>query len=119
MNLFDELNLREKEIKSLLSTRCSAAKSRAKKKGMAFELTTAILFSKFKEQKGRCYWSGHHMTVFKGKYIISVERIDPNIGYTIENTVLVVNWVNTAKGRLVEKEFKEGIGELHHNMFNN
>jgi DNA-binding CsgD family transcriptional regulator len=74
------------------------AKSRAGIKGMAFDLTVEGIKSIYASQKGLCFYSGLPMT-FKtnDSALMSVDRIDSNGGYTLDNVVLTAWAVNAMK----------------------
>lgn len=83
-----------------------AAKRRADKRGLEFELDVEFLMTLFKEQKGKCYYSGMNMHVFNmnmnrllqvDPYKMSLDRKDPNIGYTRGNVVWCLFCINSFK----------------------
>ena len=91
-------------LKGFLLSRLHSAKNRGQKKSMdrdqnckVFTLTLDNLCDKIIEQKGRCYYSNIPL-IFKNKseWMCSIERIDNNLGYTNENTVLICIEFNTS-----------------------
>ena len=108
MNRFQIIKIRNnKRIRKVFGDRLSAAKNRAKKNNLAFELTLEIIYEKYIKQNGRCYYDKHIILTFINghKYMISIDRIDSNLGYTIENTVLTTVFTNISKGRMTTEEY--------------
>lgn len=69
-------------------------KTSSKRTNLDFEITLANLYDIYRKQLGRCYYSGIVMD-FYGPYLMSLERIDPMKGYTLNNSVLVCDIFNT------------------------
>jgi hypothetical protein len=104
----------DKVAEATIKKRLNAAKYRADKKGLVFELTEEIIRDKFKKQKGLCYYSGIRLSFHCGRSnTISFERIDSSIGYTVENTVLVTKIVNNAKKDASETDFYDMIAKVY------
>jgi hypothetical protein len=53
-----------------------------------FEITKEDLIKKFEEQNGKCWYSGIELQTDKRVWKVSLERKDPSLGYTYDNTVL-------------------------------
>jgi hypothetical protein len=82
------------------------AARRAAKRGLPCELTRGDLLKLWKMQRGRCAYSGRVMTPRCNRLnTVSVERIDPSRGYTLDNVVLICDAVNTAKNDLSLTEY--------------
>lgn len=102
--------------------RLSAAKSRAKKKKIEFNLDTQFLIDLWSRQNGRCYYSGILMKGFGKEYNFqlwdspSLDRKNPKDGYTKNNTVWTVFGINSFKQSLTEKEFQERVNEINWNF---
>jgi len=105
--------------KNIIHIRVQAAKHRAKIKNIEFELTDEVIQNKLKEQNGRCYFSNVEVT-FKTKdlHSLSLDRIDSNIGYTIENTVIVTWFINQAKNNIDSEKFINELKLCYKNMIN-
>jgi hypothetical protein len=77
------------------------AKIRAEKKHFAFDLTYEDVLGLYETQAGCCCYSGIEMTFVAGQgrvpTNISMDRKDPQQGYTKDNTVLCCFWINVAK----------------------
>jgi len=79
-------------------------------------LTAEDLESMWGEQDGKCALTG--MPLITGSYSrrsdewfdgVSLDRIDPDGGYTRRNVRLVSNWVNTARNRLSDEGFRRRV----------
>lgn len=69
----------------------SDAKSRCRKRSgeaAQFELGRKEIENMWEKQQGLCYYSNIPMT-FKDSWKVSLERLDQNLGYTKDNTVLI------------------------------
>lgn len=86
-----------------LMIRCS---SNAKKAGRAFSITYEDLTALYTKQGGKCALTGWELTtIAKCKNTISLDRIDNDQGYTIDNIQLVATQANIAKNKWTEEEF--------------
>ena len=82
---------------------------RKKDPGLDWKIEVDNLIEAWDKQEGKCALTGLYMTYHKdgtGKkdLNVSVDRIDPEIGYLPYNTQLVCNRVNTLKHVLSEDE---------------
>jgi hypothetical protein len=73
-------------------------------------LTTEYLVNLWKKQNNLCYYTGTEMVIgYKGGKLspnsLSLDKMDPEIGYKIGNVVWVCYQVNTSKGARSESEF--------------
>jgi len=74
------------------------AKKSAAKRQQLFELKIADVVNCWNMQANVCAYSGRLMTLETGKLnTVSIERIDSNVGYTPENTILVCQAINRMK----------------------
>jgi len=88
-----------------------------------FDIDLDYLLFLWEKQNHRCIISGIEMTTVKGKGVyyfsnVSVDRINPNLGYIKDNIQLVCSWANTAKSNLSMDEFKKMISITHKNINN-
>lgn len=99
-NRYRSLNLEGKEkykdkqcqwaAKNLIRFRVLAAKHRSKRTHKEFSITTDIMLKKFENQNHRCYITNIPLSMdIKSPYVLSIDRLDSNIGYTPENSILV------------------------------
>lgn len=69
----------------------------------------------FNHQKGLCKLSGEKLSLqVSSPYKISIDRIDSNKGYTIDNVQLVSKIVNQAKNNLDSQTFNKMIYGIYH-----
>lgn len=80
------------------SSLVSGAKKRAAKAGLVFELDTNWVADKL--EQGVCEVTGIRFELTSGRnpFAPSLDRTNPELGYTKENTKVVVWCYNTAKG---------------------
>lgn len=112
------------DLDMVLRLRLRKIKSRARQRGMAFNLTLEFLKSLYKHQKGKCYYSGTPLVltlagkgdVIDNPYMITVDRKDISQGYVSDNVVLCTYAINSAKGVLNEKDFFTLIGNTYRTM---
>lgn len=81
-----------------------SARSRAKKKGLPFNLTREYVINMFNEQDGLCYYSGLTMSIVKSDITkthdplkMSLDCVDPEKGYVEGNVVWCAYCVNALK----------------------
>lgn len=103
--------------KNIIKVRVLAAKHRSIKKNIPFEITEECIYEKLKQQDGKCYISKRLLTFQENDwYGLSLDRLDSNIGYTIENTILVTKFVNTSKNNLSYNEYVKLLKEVCNNI---
>jgi hypothetical protein len=73
----------------------NSARDHAKHRKMEFSLSFEELVDIMKQQGGLCYYSGKPMQSKSGDYKVSIERLNPLITYTKENTVLICQEFNS------------------------
>jgi hypothetical protein len=88
-----------------INTCLSGAKARSYTKSISYEIDIDWARNQLVLQDHRCWWTRQEFdfgdTEIKGlsKYnSLTIDRIDNNEGYTMENSVFVVYWFNTFKG---------------------
>jgi hypothetical protein len=82
------------------------ARNSAKKRNQEFSITIQNIVDCWNKQNQICAYSGNQMTLEAGKInTVSIERIDSNIGYTSENTILVCQSINRMKSDFSFDEF--------------
>tara|TARA_B100000575_G_scaffold126752_1_gene101049 strand:+ start:209 stop:1024 length:816 start_codon:yes stop_codon:yes gene_type:complete len=111
----------------------SGVRRRTKDKKLKSDISVNWIVKKFDEQKGLCFYSKEKMTLgterkikrFGGGYkknnktVVSIDRVDPDIGYTKTNCVLCCWYVNNMKQDLKLKEFKNIIKKLNKSLSKN
>lgn len=91
-------------------SKLSSLKKKCELKNIPFDLIKGDLLKIYNSQNGKCYYTGIDITHNKGTLnfnSISIERLDPKLGYTKNNVVLCSFNVNSFKGIMNENEFKE------------
>ena len=104
-------------IRGKCTQHCASAKQRAKKQGLAFNLTSSFLEELWNKQGGKCAITGIEFDL-KGTCALTgsgaaVDKIDPMKGYTQDNVQLLCSWVNTMKSAHSMDEFKAKVAVLH------
>ena len=95
---------RASEAKRRLERRASClvatARTRARKRGLDFDLDQHIGTLQARINAGKCELTGQPFDLSPGRKWSSpsVDRIDPKRGYTIDNVRIILNLVNTALG---------------------
>lgn len=115
-------NTLEGKFKDLLS-KC---KSRSQKKNFEFDLTFDFLMGLWHGQDGKCAVSKLNMTSESGKrkeegvnpFVVSIDRINSNKGYIMDNVHLVCFAVNQMKSNFSEEQFKFWIRTISREAFN-
>lgn len=75
------------------------------KKLEGFNITREFLSDLLLRQNGKCYYTGVEMMMILGNdNSVSIDRKDPNLGYTTENVVLCTRKVNRMKSDATVEE---------------
>lgn len=96
---------------------CASAKQRAKKRGLAFDLTSSFLEELWNKQGGKCALTGIPFKLDEDKangYGPSLDKIDPKGGYTQDNVQWLLGLVNTMKSDHSMEEFKAHVALINH-----
>ena len=89
-----------------ITTFLHTCKKSSVKRNQEFNLTRQDFIDMWEKQKGICAYTGMQMSLKPNTLeSVSVERVNNDIGYTPENTVLVVNAVNKMKSNLKGEDF--------------
>ena len=98
----------ETKLYKVLQERWLGARDRANKRGLEFDITKDDLLELWNSQKGICTLSGITMTyeLDNGRTFtnVSIDRINPNLGYTKDNIQLVCMAVNQMKSDMSLQE---------------
>ena len=88
---------------------------KSRKLEIAFDLEKDTLYELFIKQNKKCFYSNLEM-IHNTDYVkynsISVDKKDPNKGYTKDNVVLCCNAINSFKAENNLEEFKKIIVEI-------
>lgn len=90
---------------NLVRYRVLSARSRADKKGMKFNLTEEYIYELLRKQNNKCYYTQIEFNNSSHVYSMSIDRIDSNKGYTVDNIRLVCSAVNYMKAEYSEDLF--------------
>ena len=98
----------EEKLNAILLSRFHGAKTRATKYNIPFNLTLKDIYSIWEQQKGLCAISKLPMTfdLYQGRTFtnVSIDQINPHLGYTKENIQLVCMTVNQMKSDMSIEE---------------
>ncbi|MDO8610966.1 MAG: hypothetical protein Q7R95_10580 [bacterium] len=96
----------------LIGCRHSKIQYKCTKENLSFDLTREFLLEIYNKQNGKCFYSGIEMELDHKKlkmndnpYLLSIDRIDSDKGYTQDNIVLCCLFCNTMKSTFSVKEF--------------
>lgn len=95
---------REREnssIESKIHKLLLGAKHRTIRNKLDFNITEQDLLNQFKKQKGLCFYTGEKLNIS----VLSIDRVNPKIGYTKKNIVLTCWRVNLLKNNMDCQEF--------------
>lgn len=101
------------DLKVYLRNKTSGLERKCKTKNLEFDLSKEYLFELYEKQNGKCYFTDIEIKHNLGCHqydSISVERLNPNLGYIKTNVVLSCFAINSFKGMMQEKEFKMFLG---------
>lgn len=92
------------------SHKITNAKKKSEIKNLPFDLDVNFLLELYKNQNGKCFYTGieimHNIGVCSFNSI-SLDRINPGNGYIKDNVVFCANGINSFKGNSTIEEFKE------------
>jgi len=109
------LNGRNQYRKAGFRSKIKTSKASAAKHGFEFRLIEQDLIDQFNKQQGLCYYTNLPMDMEIGSNdwnVVSIDRIDSDIGYVPSNIVLCRKIANFMKNTLSIDQFKYEIVEL-------
>ena len=82
-------------------------KTRSKSKNYTFDLTAKYLIDAWKQQEGKCFYTKQDLIITENFtfWTATLDRLDPDKGYTQGNVVWVLHGVNCFKQELTLNEF--------------
>lgn len=109
---------------NIVKVRVLAAKHRAKRKGLEFNIDENFINYLLIKQNYKCYYSDIKLDmIYIGSETnnfnpntLSIDRINSKLGYTKDNVVLVTAIVNSMKNDLSENLFLNSIKLIYENM---
>ena len=77
-------------------------------------VTTAQMREKLERQGHRCFYTGVPMTLEEGNRLtqVSIDRLNSDLGYTVENTVLCALGVNLLKSTATVPQLQRFLSSL-------
>ena len=106
-NRYDRL-IKKDDLRYYLKDRMHGAKFRSNKRNLEFSITLNYLLKLWEQQEGFCNLTGLKMThsILEGKIKtnLSIDRINPKLGYVENNVQLVCNVANVMKSNLSIEE---------------
>lgn len=99
-------------VKGRLVSIYNSAKKRSKLKDIEFTIIPEDLVEIYYKQNGKCAISGLEMSLESSSrhkantFIVSIDRIDSDKGYTKDNIQFLCWQINKMKSNLTEDEFK-------------
>ena len=97
---------RDSKIETRARVFLQNAKKSSIKRNNEFDITVDDVVECWNKQYQICAYSGIEMTLEAGKLnTVSIERIDSNIGYTKDNTILVCQAINRMKSNFNYDDF--------------
>lgn len=102
---------------SYLSILLQSCRGNARKRNREFSLTKELIIDLLKKQDNKCYYSGEELSLDRKLFnTVSVDRVDPQKGYTEDNVVLCCYRVNVVKNNLTHDDFVELCTKISKNM---
>jgi hypothetical protein len=87
----------------------AGARIARKRTGQCAELKLQDLVDMYIQQRGLCAYSGIPMKS-TGEFTVSLERIDPTLGYTVSNTCLICTEFQSIDRRAQHGDLTKGSG---------
>jgi hypothetical protein len=102
----------KRRLERRASVMVATARTRARKRGLAFDLEKYVPIIQERIDAGACEITGISFDLSPGRKFNSpsIDRIDPHRGYTYDNIRLVLNLVNAALGDWGEQTLREVMG---------
>lgn len=101
---FDEVD--PKLISTLRAKIADVKGNNQRRSKKPFDIDIDLIYDLYQRQNGKCRYTGEDFTLEKGHPgNISIDKIDPELGYVKDNVQLVCWAVNRAKGDLTEAQF--------------
>lgn len=101
---------RKNNLNTYLNYKTTNLKTKCKQKNLDFDLNNNFLYELYLKQNGKCYYTDIDIVHNLGCHqynSISVDRLDPNKGYTKDNVVLASFSINSFKGMINVSEYKD------------
>ena len=115
-------NHTQDQIINYLLTSCKHNSIKREKRGRncKFELTKKNIYDLISKQNNKCVYTDNELIwEYNHPHKVSIDRIDSNKGYNIDNIQLVIHITNQAKSDLTEKDFLQMIKQIYDNKIKN
>lgn len=104
--------------KNFIKSQLLQAKHRAKRDGICFFLTEDMIQKKLVEQNYKCKISKISLELTNNKWnSMSFDRLNNDIGYTEENTIVVTKFLNNSKNIYSLDEYETILKETYIGIF--
>ncbi|QNL30566.1 HNH endonuclease [Gordonia phage SpeedDemon] len=108
---------RSESVEAYFAEKFLRTRQRAKSLGVPFDLTKDFLLDRWIEQRGHCFYTDVTLVCAAGqgyhKHSCSVDRINFDGGYTVDNCVLITDRANTMKSDATLAEMAAWMPEWH------
>lgn len=95
-------------FEQIINLKLTQAKQKSQALGRDFDLTIKDILYLWGKQNGKCYYTDESMSqIYKNSLCFSIDRVDNNKGYVLENVVLCLKNVNKMKQTFSQSEFIE------------
>lgn len=92
------------DMKNRIKTKLSFTKGNAVRRNLKVKINEKQLMELYNKQRGRCALTGLELTCSNSRSDISIDRIDSNKDYTLDNIQLITELANNVKSDIETKE---------------
>jgi len=101
---------KENDIRFVANMRASEIRRKCKQKNIPYDSDIRnLLLNQWEKQKGLCFYSGRQMSIsgdyHTNLYAMTVDKIDPSLGYVRNNIVMCCRIFNAMKQNLNQQQF--------------
>lgn len=105
------------QTNNIFQQRFLAARSRARAKGIDFNITKDYIVELYEKQGGKCFYSGIPLSKrLNDRHVLSIDRVDSDKGYVADNVVISCAIVNSMKNDMTKDEFTSIIESIYQNQ---
>jgi hypothetical protein len=108
------------DIKKFLSNRYHRLVQRAEKYCIPLSMTKQELFAIYESQAGRCFYTDELLVwgvgMGKSPNALSIDKVNPTLGYATDNVVLCTTRANTVKHNLSLDEMRKWLPEWYQRL---
>ena len=95
-------------LKYFIQSNIQNWKRKTLSQGVSFDLSPDYLTKLWEQQDGRCHYTNKKISLIRGRSkwdSVSLDRVDPSLGYCQGNVVWTTRLVNTSKNSMTREEF--------------